>query len=40
MEGKFISTSKGYGFIEIGEGMDDVFVPPSKTKSAMFGDIV
>ena len=40
MEGKFISTSKGYGFIEIGEGMDDVFVPPSKTKCAMYGDIV
>ena len=38
--GTFIANEKGFGFIEIEEETEDVFVAPEYVKSAMNGDIV
>lgn len=41
IRGKFIGHAKGFGFVAPEEdGMDDIFIPPNETNSAMNGDIV
>lgn len=41
LRGKFIGHAKGFGFVAPEEdGMDDIFIPPNETNSAMNGDIV
>lgn len=41
MRGRFIGHAKGFGFVapEV-EGMDDIFIPPTATNSALNGDTV
>ena len=39
-EGVFSSTRSGFGFVRIGEGERDIFIPEGKTYSALDGDLV
>jgi ribonuclease R len=39
-EGRFIATSRGFGFVSIGKGKSDVFVPQGDQNGAMDGDLV
>ena len=38
--GKFIGNERGFGFVEIEDRDEDIFIPASCVKSAMNGDIV
>ena len=38
--GKFIGNERGFGFVEIENRDEDIFIPASAVKSAMNGDIV
>ncbi len=38
--GKFISHKKGFGFVEVEDWEDDIFIPASFTKDAFHGDEV
>ncbi len=38
--GEFIGAKGGYGFVEVDELEEDIFIPPGKTRSAMDGDLV
>ena len=38
--GKFISNERGFGFVEIEDRDEDIFIPPHMTGDAMNGDIV
>ncbi|MBO5199351.1 MAG: ribonuclease R [Lachnospiraceae bacterium] len=40
LTGTFLGTSKGFGFVELGEGEEDIFIPPEETKGAFHGDRV
>lgn len=41
IRGRFIGHAKGFGFVvPEEEGMDDVFIPPNETNTAMNGDTV
>ena len=40
VEGRFIATSKGFGFVNIGKGKSDVFIPQGDQNGAMDGDLV
>ena len=40
LEGRFIATSKGFGFVNIGKGKSDVFIPQGDQNGAMDGDLV
>lgn len=39
-EGVFSETSAGYGFVNLGEGERDIFIPESECKDAVDGDTV
>jgi ribonuclease R len=39
-EGPITMTRKGFGFFPVGEGKDDLFIPPEATAHALHGDIV
>ena len=38
--GKFISNERGFGFVEIENEKDDIFIPPHMTNGSMTGDTV
>lgn len=38
--GTFVGNEHGYGFVEFEGEKEDLFIPPTKTKSAMNGDLV
>ena len=38
--GKFIGNERGFGFVEIEDREEDIFIPASSVKNAMNGDIV
>ena len=40
VKGRFIDTNNDYGFVEIGNGYDDIFIHGSNVNGAMDGDIV
>ena len=40
IKGRFIDTNNDYGFVEIGNGYDDIFIHGSNVNGAMDGDIV
>ena len=40
VKGRFIDTNNDYGFVEIGNGNDDIFIHGSNVNGAMDGDIV
>ncbi|MGK5092583.1 VacB/RNase II family 3'-5' exoribonuclease [Deltaproteobacteria bacterium TL4] len=40
IKGIYTTTSKGYGFVIIGNGQEDLFIPPHKEGGAMDGDEV
>ncbi|MBT6725956.1 MAG: ribonuclease R [Deltaproteobacteria bacterium] len=40
VEGRFIATSKGFGFVNIGKGKSDVFIPQGDQNGALDGDLV
>jgi ribonuclease R len=40
LEGRFIATNKGFGFVNIGKGKNDVFIPQGDRNGAMDGDLV
>ncbi|MFV0466728.1 MAG: ribonuclease R [Lachnospiraceae bacterium] len=40
LQGKFIGHAKGFGFVEIEEREDDIFIPANQVNGAMNGDIV
>ncbi len=40
IEGIFIANEKGYGFVEINEREDDLFIPSNKVNGALDGDTV
>lgn len=40
IEGVFLSTSKGFGFVKVGDGEKEIFIHSSKTLNAMNGDTV
>ena len=40
LEGRFIATSKGFGFVNIGKGKSDVFIPQGDQNGAMDGDFI
>lgn len=40
VQGRFIATHKGFGFVSIGKGRSDVFIPEGEQNGAMDGDQV
>ena len=40
IEGKYISNERGFGFVEVDNEENDIFIPPNMDKGAMTGDIV
>jgi len=40
MTGRFSGNDRGFGFVTIEEYEQDIFIPPTETKSALNGDIV
>src|SRR4029078_5021981 len=38
--GRLARTRFGYGFVRVGEGEDDLFIPPFAMGSALHGDLV
>lgn len=40
LKGTFHSSTRGFGFVEVEEDVDDIFIPPNKTRFAMEGDLV
>lgn len=40
MTGRFSGNDRGFGFVTIEEYEQDIFIPPTQTKSALNGDIV
>ena len=38
--GVFSSTKSGFGFVRIGEGVRDIFIPEGKSRGAVDGDLV
>lgn len=38
--GVFSSTKSGFGFVRIGEGVRDIFIPEGKSRAAVDGDLV
>ena len=40
LTGKFVSTERGFGFVEFEENREDIFIPPDMTGNSMNGDIV
>lgn len=40
MVGTFLGTQKGFGFVALEGGEEDIFIPESKTKGAMHKDVV
>jgi len=38
--GRLERTRFGYGFVRVGEGEDDLFIPPFAMGSALHGDLV
>ena len=39
-EGTFIGNERGFGFVEVPERQEDIFIPPEDTFIAMNGDKV
>jgi ribonuclease R len=40
VQGRFMATAKGFGFVNIGEGKSDIFIPEGEQNGAMDGDQV
>ena len=40
VEGKYVATARGFGFVEVPDREEDIFVPAEYSKNAMQGDMV
>ena len=38
--GKFIANERGFGFVELDNDENDIFIPPNMTNGSMTGDTV